>query len=125
VTGEAFGANLRRFAELARSEDFELVFIDYPMSSTSHVTPSTVERMTQMLGRPRPMFAKHAAYQQVMRKVAREADVPVLDTIERVASDEAAFFSRLDMVHANGDGARLLAELLLARLDELGWLDAP
>ena len=61
---------------------------------------------------------------RIIRDVAKEEGVPVLETAQRMIGPEGRFFDEADLVHPNPRGARRIGQLLFEKLRALGWLEA-
>ena len=64
----------------------------------------------------------HRKYQGIMFDVAHEMNVPVADAAKAFEQWEGEpLFGMHDLVHVNPLGAGVIAEVLHAKLSELGW----
>ena len=62
-------------------------------------------------------------YRGILVRVARETHVPVADAAAAFAAHRGdPLFGRYDLAHPNPAGARLIAETLARKLEEVGWL---
>ena len=66
----------------------------------------------------------HDRFQAIMRKVAREEGVRVVDTASRCrAVGDEACFNEYDLVHPSGNGHRVIAEAVRDALVEEEMID--
>jgi len=62
-------------------------------------------------------------YTEILRRVAREENVPVADAAAAFAAHQGApLFGPYDFVHCNPAGARVVARTIHDQLLALGWL---
>jgi len=109
VTPEEFKANLEEMIRIARDRGIKSVLIIYPRRW--QVEPDYHRRDD---------FPDIVKYQEVMRTVAREQNVPVVDCIEpfRMHKDRKLY---VDSVHANYRGYRIVAEEIYKTLGNQNW----
>ena len=127
VDAESFAYNLRRMSEVADSDGFELLFVDYPLRDIALPT-ALGNDMKQMLFNRAPtlvrLHEKHDDYMQIGEEVAMQLQRPWLKSAAAFASARPPAFSAYDFVHPNPDGQRLLARLLFDEMRARGWLSA-
>lgn len=119
--------NLGRFAELSREHGFHLLFLDYPLRGLERGESPGDEGdvvLYAMLGARNlaELHRVHRDAQSVVRLTAEREGVPWLETAPFLVGSDPLSYSDYDLVHPNETGARTIARLLLARLEELGWL---
>ena len=121
---ERFESNLRRFAEVSRRHGIRLLFIDYPLRPLSWGTfPSDEERVeTGHYESVQDIHVVHEQYHAVLRRVAEEEGVPMVESTRRLRKRPPPSFTTVDIVHPNETGARVVGESIAEKLDELGWL---
>jgi lysophospholipase L1-like esterase len=94
---EAFEASLHGFARLGRERGIETIFIQEPNA----------------LDRPPRALPRH----EVMERVARAEDIPLVRLHERLAERADTGFLWWDFVHPTSYGHRLIAETLAQEID--------
>jgi lysophospholipase L1-like esterase len=127
VDPQRFERNLRRFAAISRESGFHLLLLDYPLRPlawgehphnarvyrpSGHVTLADFHRI-------------HARYQALVRRVAHEEGVALLETRRVFARRDDPLYGEWDFVHPNALGAAELARLVLDELVALGWVHLP
>jgi len=119
-----FAANLRRFAELAREHGFRLLLLDYPLAPAGATAPDDLELFVWLAGArgPAELYADHAAYQEMLARVALEEEIPFLASSQLLRDSPMSLFEATDPVHLNRAGALALGQLLHHELESRGWL---
>jgi lysophospholipase L1-like esterase len=125
VEPERFAANLRRFAELAREHRFRLLFLDYPLAPPGATVAEDLEVFVRLAGAhdAATLYAHHAAYQEILARVAREEGIPLLASAAHWREAPVPLFEPTDPVHPNRAGALALGRLLHEELEARGWLE--
>lgn len=72
--------------------------------------------------RPEDLVRDFAAYNETMRRVARDEGVAVIEVAERIPADATHF---VDSVHFSDIGATLMARIVAEGIEKLGWARAP
>jgi len=108
---EEYEKRLRAFARLTRAFGIEPVLMTQPSSAVR--TPDT----------PRWVTARNQdAFNEVLRRVAREENVPLIDLVAHLEQDVPGFREPMkifyDGIHVGPEGARVYAEYITARLLE-------
>lgn len=108
---EEYAKRLRGFARLTRAFGVQPVFMTQPSSAVP--TPDT----------PRWVTARNQdAFNEVLRTVAREENVPLVDLMAHLEKDVAGFREPMkifyDGIHVGPEGARVYAEYITQRLLE-------
>lgn len=124
VEPERFATNLRRFAELGREHGFRLLLIDYPLAPPGTTVPEDRDLFVRLAGvrDAGELYAEHAAYQEIVARVAREEGVPLLASARLLRGSPEPLFEAADPVHLNRSGASALGRLLRDELASRGWL---
>ncbi len=124
VSLERFESNLHRFAEISRAEGIHLLFLDYPLRPLFYGTrPSEHGLIARSEAKDlEALHRLHGEYQAVLRRVAQEEEVPLLETTENLHRSDPPRFGETDFVHPNNHGALALAKLLREKLITLGWI---
>ena len=124
VEPERFAANLRRFAELGRAHGFRLLFLDYPLAPPGTTVPEDRDLFVRLAGvrDAGELYAEHAAYQEIVARVAREEGIPLLASAPVLRDSPGPLFEAADPVHLNRSGASALGRLLRDELAARGWL---
>ena len=124
VSLDRFEANLRRFAEVGRKEGIRVLFLDYPLRPLSwgKIPPGNVLIKRGGQKDLRGLYQEHAKYQEAISRVAREEQIPLLETVERLHDLKPHAYGDLDFPHPNDHGSREIARLLREKLIELSWI---
>jgi len=127
VDPQRFERNLRRFAEISRERGFHLLLLDYPLRPLAwgeHPHNAKVYR-TSGHATLAGFHRIHARYQALLRRVAQEEGVALLETGQVFARRDNPLYGEWDFVHPNALGATELARLVLDELVALGWVHLP
>lgn len=127
VPPDEFRRNLLRIVTIGRAYGARVLFLDFPYRPLER-GPSPGEPFPNPAQDAKTideLHATHAAYQDIEREVARETDTPFLEMGPVLLARHREVFTDADMTHPNATGYALMAQLLLDRLRELGWLPAP
>lgn len=121
---EQFERNLRQFIDVSRRRNIHLLFIDYPLRPLGRGTDpdDAYLRFLRVAASVREFLDTHRTYQSVLQRTAQAEGIPLLVTAGALEQPEVHAFGPADMIHPNDAGAQLIAELLLAKLSELGWV---
>lgn len=119
TTPEQFRTNVERIVAVTKEEGVPLLLIDYPLGELDWLENPAVTHPV-LVG----IATKLPNLRRIVRDVAKEAGVPVLETAQRMIGPEGRFFDRADLVHPNPRGARRIGQLLFEKLRALGWLEA-
>lgn len=124
ATLDEFRGNLERFVEIARTHHVHLLFIDYPLRPLTWGIFEVDGFFLALEGLPdmEALHARHAEYQDVLRDLATRESVPLLETGPALLESASPVFTVADPLHLTPAGARIVAELLLEELVDLGWL---
>jgi lysophospholipase L1-like esterase len=125
VEPERFERNLHRLAELAADEGFELLLMDYPLRRVERgETPgSPIGAYPQYgVGSIAELHELHGSYQEILRRTASQAGIPLLQTAPACRLPGDPCFGDFDLAHPSRFGAELHARLLHEQLVERGWL---
>jgi lysophospholipase L1-like esterase len=122
---DRYESNLHRFAEISRRHGIHLLFIDYPLRPLGWgVFPSDAERVeTGGYESVADIHVVHERYHAVLRRVAEDEGVPIVESARRLRERPPSSFTTVDIVHPNQRGARVLGESIAEKIQELGWLD--
>jgi lysophospholipase L1-like esterase len=123
-TPERFASHLRQLVDVATAAGTRVILLDYPIRPLG-AADDTLDQGVQFLygvSRPQDLYAMHEAYQRVVRRLAADARVPLVETAAVFASSPEPPFSAFDRVHPNDVGARLIAETVAQWLATSGWL---
>lgn len=125
VSPADFAANLRAIVRLARQHGIVPVLLTAPTSHTRGAEPEYLaERWLNDLDELVPL---HRRYAEIVRQVAREEDVLLVDLLaafDRLPPDELKdryFLS--DGIHPTREGHERIAVILYAQLERAGLLD--
>ena len=135
VDEQEYAYNLRRLAEVAREHGIPILLLSQGLRSLElgDSLPSAGDALQPrdeygLLG-VKTLAELHQVderYRAILARVSRELRLPVADAVAAFAAHrDEPLFSRYDLVHPNPAGARLIAETLLHRMQELGWLTLP
>jgi hypothetical protein len=107
--------------------DFRLLLLDYPLRPLEWGGYETDSIHTSLNGSEsmEELYEKHAAYQRIMRAVAKREQIPFLDTRAQFQDRALRPFTLADPIHPNQVGMQLLGDLVYQELDALGWLTIP
>jgi lysophospholipase L1-like esterase len=122
---EAFERALRRIRAAASSRGVHLLFLDYPLRDPAFPGAAPLsEKALRLLGAgdEPELYARHARYQEILRRVASENGTPFLETASACAAAPDTCFGAEDLSHPTAAGARLIAELVRDELVRRGWL---
>jgi lysophospholipase L1-like esterase len=122
---EYFRRNLRSIEALASARGSRPVLLTMPVCSSPAVYSRVLETGHRGLSPPLPesferFLREFETYNQAIRDVGRELDVPVVD-MNRLMGSDAQWFA--DVVHYNAAGSRRFGELLAADLRSRHLLD--
>jgi len=121
---ERYASNLRRFAEISRRHGIRLLFIDYPLrplawgvfeSDAARVEEGHYESVEEI-------HIVHERYHAVLRQVAAEEGVPLVESAPSLRQRPPPSFTTVDIVHPNATGARVLGRRIAETIEEQGWL---
>lgn len=117
VDGRAFAANLITFVQICRARQIMPVLMTQPSRlspSPDEVTKKNMERFAASWG------VDYAAYRglferfnEIIRQVAREQNVLLIDLAVQVPPDKAYMF---DIVHLNTEGSKLVSTIIANHL---------
>lgn len=126
LTGlDQFEHDLRRFAELAEQEGFELVVLDYPLRAPERgLSKKKSKRDLNLVGADsvEELNEIHGAWQARQQAVVEELEIPYLDTARRCAGQAGQCFTDYDIVHPSEFGQKLTARMLLKLLEDEGLI---
>jgi lysophospholipase L1-like esterase len=124
VPPDEFRRNLQHIVAIARAYGAHVLFIDFPYRPLERgISPGEAfPNPTQNAKTIEELHARHAAYQDIVREVARETGTPFLEMAPVMLARHREVFTDADMTHPNAAGYALMAQLLFDRLRELGWL---
>ena len=132
VSLEDYRHNLEQLAEEARRREVMLVWLDLPMRDLSRGDSLPVSEdddpTSLALFGARDLAHLHEVYgerRSVMREVAEQQDVPVIDVAAAFARHQAAhpdeeLFGSYDLVHPTPTGARVIAASVTEKLRQIG-----
>jgi lysophospholipase L1-like esterase len=125
MTVQDFERNLQRLADVAHAAGIHLVFVDYPLRALDPNDSGGDPLLFYLFGFKdfRELYALHAIYQQALRRVASERDVPLVETTTELAGSPIPSFSPFDRFHPNDVGAKQIGQLLADRLLALHWVE--
>jgi len=124
VTQLEFKKNLELFIKEARERDIRILFIDSPLSG-QEILPLRVNKFFMEYTGARnieEIREMHNEYQEILKIVATEEGVPLLETRHLFSDYNDTLFSKNDIIHPNKKGVKVIGELLYLKLLELGWL---
>lgn len=124
VSLEDFRANLERMVRLARENGITPVLLTAPSAHQQGDEPVYVT--LRWLEDRSELVPLHKAYADVVRAVAAEQGVHLVDLFERFAAFERPkllSYFQVDGVHLNPAGNAKIAEFLYASLSEAGLID--
>lgn len=119
-----FAANLSHVVRLARERDIVPVLLTAPSSHTPGAEPAYLaERWLNDLSELVPL---HRRYAEIVRQVAAEEDVLVVDLLaafDRLPPDEVKqSYFHTDGIHLTGDGHKVISLVLYRYFEESGLL---
>lgn len=127
VEPTSYAVNLRRLARETRRRDAELLLLDIglrPLELGANLPafPGAQDDGYELLGAStlEDLHRLHSSYREVLRRVALEEAVPVIDGAEALAASArsgVAVFGPYDLVHPSVEGAKLLAETVYRALE--------
>lgn len=128
VSLDDFAYNLEQLIEAAREHGVHVLLVAEPCGPNSDV------QRTGKAGQPwainvlknyEALVDLHAEYNQRTREVAQRLHVPLVDADREFSRrDKTRLFDPWDMMHPNEAGHRLIAEMLLQRMIDEGWITA-
>jgi lysophospholipase L1-like esterase len=126
VDEDEFAYNLGRMAEFARDNEIHLLFIDYPLRKLERGGDERDLTIVKLAGMPslEAFHQRHARYQEIVARVARQEGIPLIRTESRLRSANPPGFSDSDFVHPSPVGTRIIADAILEGLLELDWIPA-
>jgi len=113
-----FDFNLRRLVVEGRAAGARVVLLTAPLAPLPP-TPEVVDNQLRLSGYPsyEALAVQHERYADIVRTVAADLQVPLLDSIRLMSSRGLEeFFTGYDLFHPNGDGHIVIAEDLSALL---------
>lgn len=130
LSPEEYAYHLRRFAELAAQRRVHLLFLSQALRpiEMGPSAPAFAGQTADAFGLfgVQDLASLHAIddeYRGILVRVARETHVPVAEAVAAFAAHRGdLLFGPYDLVHPNPAGARLIAETLARKLEELAWL---
>jgi lysophospholipase L1-like esterase len=125
VPPDEFVFNLRLMIREARAEGARVILMNAPMGTAveSFLRSKSLRPFLRSLGYGslEDIFRVHRRYNALSAKVAREEDVPFIDLDAAFAArGRAALFGPTEVIHSNGEGNRLIAEMIFEELRRLG-----
>lgn len=119
-----FEYNLRCLVERARAIGSRVVLLTAPLAPPGSTTP-TDEALMRAAGYAgyEELAAQHARYADIVRSVAADLDVPLVDSVRLMAARGLGhYFTGHDLFHPNGAGHIAIAEDLAATLRAEGMV---
>lgn len=119
-----FRRNLERIVSIAHAYGSRVLFLDFPYRPLERgPTPGeSFPNAMQDAKSLEELHATHAAYQEIVRDVARETGTPFVEMGPVLHARHREVFTDADLSHPNAAGYALMGQLLFDELRTLDWL---